>query len=444
VAKAIAFYQRAFGAVVREGAAHADGRVGHAELSIGDARILLADEVPEAGFRAPPSLGGSSVIVHLAVADLDGVFLRARDAGARVLEPVAEADGGRRGKLEDPFGHVWVLAAVPTPPVPSEVARLWERLDLITPFALRVVATLRVADHLIADPRPVEDLAARVGADADALRRLLRYLMARGVFAETGDGRFALTELAHPLRDDHPSGTRRWLDLEGFGGTMDLSFVDLLSTVRAGRSPRALPESGLTDALSASFDDVMEAQSRQQAPAIVAGWEWSAATHVVDVGGGTGTLLVSLLREHAALRGTLVELPRTAVRARRLLAGEGLAGRCAVVSGDLFDLALPTGDVYLLKFVLHGLENEQAILALTRCRAAGGPTAHVLVVERSVASGDDRAAFSAMDLRMLVLGTGRERTLEEYATLAAAAGLRLHRATPTPVGVHLIDLVADR
>jgi hypothetical protein len=185
---------------------------------------------------------------------------------------------------------------------------------------------------------------------------------------------------------------------------------------------------------------MMENQSRQQTPAIVAGYDWSGVRHVVDLGGGTGTLLVGLLRAHPSLRGTLVELPRTADRARKLVAGEGLAERCAVVAGDLFEVPLPPAAVYLLKFVLHGLDDDPATAALQHCREAGGADARVLVVERTAAPGDDRTQFTAMDLRMLILGTGRERTLDEYGALAKRSGLRLTGATPTPVGVHLIEL----
>jgi hypothetical protein len=123
---------------------------------------------------------------------------------------------------------------MPMTPSP-ELLRLWALADVITPLALRVAATLRVADQLPADgsPRPVAELAPQVGADADALSRLLRYLAAREVFSEPVPGGFALSPLADLLRDDHPAASRRWLDLEGFGGRMDLAFVDLLATVRS-------------------------------------------------------------------------------------------------------------------------------------------------------------------------------------------------------------------
>lgn len=322
----------------------------------------------------------------------------------------------------------------------SDITRLWQMADMITPMAIRVVATLHLADHVASGCRTAVELAQRAGADAGAVGRLLRYLVARGLFEEAPTGRFAPTELGALLRDEHPSGTRRWLDLEGFGGTMDLAFFDLLTTVRTGRPPRSAHESELADPIAESFDDMMEAQSRQQTPAIVAGYDWSGVRHVADLGGGTGTLLVGLLRANGSLQGTLVELPRTAERARKLIAAEDLTARCAVVADDLFEASLPAADVYLLKFVLHGLDDDRAAAAVERCREAGGPNVTVLVVERTAAPGDDRTQFTAMDLRMLILGTGRERTLDEYGAVAKRAGLRVTGANPTPVGVHLIEL----
>jgi hypothetical protein len=328
-------------------------------------------------------------------------------------------------------------------PVTSDAERLaalWRQADIITPLALRVAATLRLADHVAAGHDRVVDLARHAGAEPDALRRLLRYLTARGIFSTPRPDRVALNDVAHLLRDDHPSGTRRWLDLEGFGGRMDLAFVDLLRTVRDGHAPRPIHDDELTASLSASFDDMMESQSRVQTPAIVAAYPWSGVRHVVDVGGGTGTQLIGLLRAQAALRGSLVELPRTAERAMRLVAEAGLTPRCTILAGDLFAVALPAADAYLLKFVLHGLDDAAATTALRRCAAAGGPAARVLIVERTAVPGEDLAPFTAMDLRMLILGEGRERTLEEYGALAEGAGLVLAGATPTAVGVHLLEL----
>jgi len=322
---------------------------------------------------------------------------------------------------------------------PVDIAELWRMLDLITPMALRVAATLRIADLIAEGHTELTELSARAGVHSDALSRLLRYLIVRGVFTEPSPNKFALNDLAALLLDEHPSASRRWMDLEGFGGRMDLAFFDLLTTVRAGRPPETDDKANLSDAVAASFDALMESQSRAQAPAIVAAYEWAGVSHVVDVGGGTGTLLAELLRTHPRVQGTLLELPSTAEAGRRLLAETGLANRCEVVEGDLFEVMPKHAQVYLLKFVLHGIADTDAVKTLQRCREAGLPDSRIVVIERTVGPEDDRDQFTSMDMRMLILGHGRERTLDEYAALGNQADLMLGTVTPTTVGVHLIE-----
>ncbi|MGH7563227.1 MAG: methyltransferase [Gemmatimonadota bacterium] len=322
----------------------------------------------------------------------------------------------------------------------DDVTRLWEKLDLMTPMAIRVAASLRISDLIAEGHDHLPELAAGAGAHPDALGRLLRHLTARGVFDEPEPDRFALNDLAAVLLDGHSTATRRWLDLEGFGGRMDLAFFDLLATVRDGRPPESGHKAELPEAIQASYDDVMESQSRAQAGALVAGYDWEGVRQVVDLGGGTGTLLIELLESRPEIRARLVELSGTAERARQVVEEAGLSERCEVIPGDLFEVTPEGADVYVLKFVLHSLEDDQAEEALRRCRQAGGADCRVLVIESTVEPGADRSQFTAMDLRMLILGHGRERTLDEYAALAGKAGLRLSTAIPTTTGAHLIEL----
>ena len=326
----------------------------------------------------------------------------------------------------------------------TSVQELWSKLDLITPMAVRVAATLRVADLIAAGHDDLPALAAKAGSagvDETALGRLLRYLIARGIFVEPERGRFALNDLAEVLLDDHPTSTRGWLDLDGFGGRMDLAFFDLLDVVRSGRPEVTGHEANLSDAESESYDSVMEAQSRAQAPGISRAYDWSRFARVIDVGGGTGTLLAELLRTNPNLRGTLLDLPKAAAKASAVFAEAGVGERAEAIGGDLFEVMPERGDVYVLKFVLHFLEDDEAVHALTRCREARAASGRVVVIERSVAPGDDRKDFTAMDMRMLILGHGRERTVDEYTALAARAGLAVGVVTTTVDDLHLIELV---
>jgi hypothetical protein len=175
-------------------------------------------------------------------------------------------------------------------------------------------------------------------------------------------------------------------------------------------------------AIGASFDATMAVDAGNAA--VADGYDWTTVRRVADIGGGTGTLIAEVLRRHPRLRGTLAELPETAVRARAYLAGLGLDGRCQVVGQSFFD-PLPRGaDAYLLSRVIHDWDDAAASAILRRCAEAAGGTGRVLVIE-SAAAGGDPAAFAEMNLRMLVLTGGRERTIDDYSALAAGAGLQV-------------------
>jgi 2,7-dihydroxy-5-methyl-1-naphthoate 7-O-methyltransferase len=221
-------------------------------------------------------------------------------------------------------------------------------MDLVTPMALRVAATLRLADFLPDDGTgeggDIEDLAERAGANPEALVRTLRHLVQHGVFTEPLPGQFAVNRAAALLRAGQPGAA--WLDLDGFGGQMDLAFTGLAHTVRTGEPAWeqvfGQPFWDYLDAnpaISASFDTVMAVDAGNAAVAEC--YDWSTVRHVADIGGGTGTLIAEVLRRNPHLRGTLADLPETAARARQHLAGLGLDSRCEVVGQSFFDQRRP-------------------------------------------------------------------------------------------------------
>ncbi|MEV6791703.1 methyltransferase [Streptomyces sp. NPDC051320] len=306
-----------------------------------------------------------------------------------------------------------------------------------------MAATLRLADLMAGGAEGVDELAERAGTDADALGRLLRHLTCHGVFAEPSPGRFTLNETAELLRSDQPSGMRTQFDLEEFGGRMDLVFTELMHTVRTGRpaweTAFGAPFWDYLDAhpaVAASFDASMAGSLRSAA---ATGYDWSGIRHVVDVGGGTGALLAEVLRPHTDIRATLVDLPDTVARGRRFLAERGLEGRCEFAGQSFFDPLPSGGDVYLLSAVLHDWGDEPATAILRRCAEAAGERGRVVIVESHGTAGDDPGMFAEMDLRMLVLSGGRERSIDGYRTLAAVAGLATADVRTTPNGHVLID-----
>jgi hypothetical protein len=322
----------------------------------------------------------------------------------------------------------------------ERAARLWAMADLATPMAVRVAATLRIADHIMRGSRTAPELAEATGADAAALERVLRHLVTAGVLARDQSDRYVLTAPGQALRDDHPAGMRAVLDLEGAIGRADLSFVQLLHTVRTGEPAfpaqfgRSFWDDLATDPTrSASFDAQMGADVAAWAPDIVAAYDWGSLGHLVDVGGGNGALLATLLREYPGLRGTVLDLPGAAEAARTALTAAGLADRSDAVAGSFFDPLPPGAGGYLLCAVLHDWDDGSAHAILRRCAQAAGTHGRVFVVEKFVTDTDHR---TEMDLRVLAYFGGRERSLAELTTLAAAAGLRVaavHPAGATPV-----------
>ncbi|MFI6509033.1 methyltransferase [Streptosporangium sp. NPDC050855] len=307
-------------------------------------------------------------------------------------------------------------------------ARLWSLAHLGTPMAIRVAATLRIADRVAAEPRSARELAEQTGAHADALERVLRHLAAKGVLSRDDAGRYALTPLGEPLRTGHPAHLRDMLDIDGAVGRAELSLVRLLHSVRTGEAAYPVQfgrpfwdDLAANPALAASFDARMGADAVERAGEIVSACDWGALGHVVDVGGGDGTLMIALLTRFPALRGTVVDLPGTAETARKALAEAGLADRGDVVPGSFFE-PLPRGrGGYLLSSVVHDWDDEAARTILRRCAEAAGDDGSVFVIERIGPDGE--SPHTAMDLRMLAYYGGKERRAAELAALAADAGL---------------------
>jgi hypothetical protein len=311
--------------------------------------------------------------------------------------------------------------------------RLRELSDFAAPWAVWIAATLRLADHVESGATQPEELAERAGADPDALRRLLRYLVARGVFAEESGG-YANTDLSLLLLDE--GGWRPWLDLDDAPGIWAESWTRLLEAVRTGSPGRDegwyYEELGRTGR-APSFDVLMAAQVRANAQQVAERYDWSSVAHVVDVGGGNGELLRILLAAHPHVRGTLFDLPQVVARVER-------ADRLEVVAGDVFDDPLPSGDAYVLSQILHGWPDDRAAQILARCAEAGADGARVLLVEGLV-SEPPTADEAGFDLFMLTLSGGRERTLDEFRRLAESVGLALRSSQLLSTGSSLVELV---
>jgi SAM-dependent methyltransferase len=302
--------------------------------------------------------------------------------------------------------------------------------------ALSVAAMLGVADHLDTEPRSVDELAHALGADGPSLYRLLRALADVEVFEEL-DGRcFAATELSGLLRSDEPASLRAWATMVGAPFHMR-ALTDLVESIRTGEPAfervhgqtafdyfHDHPEAG------SLFNDAMTGASSPPIAQVMTAYDFSGADTVVDVGGGHGFLLAAILRAHPHLTGVLFDLPGVVSGAPRVLDAAGVGDRASTLAGDFFE-AVPPGDIHLLANVIHDWANDRAVRILANCRAALHPGGRVLLAEAVLPDGREPSAAKLIDLEMLVMGTGRQRTESEYGELFQEAGLELASIGPS-------------
>jgi hypothetical protein len=324
---------------------------------------------------------------------------------------------------------------------PTPAARL---LGLATGYyvscALHTAARLGVADELAGGARDCGSLAAATGADADALRRVLRLLVGAGVLREEPDDRFALTEVGECLRTDAPDGLRDVV-LQFAGTWQQRSWSALEHTVRTSQpgferefGTDVFGYLGAHPAEAAVFHRAMTFFASRTSDAVAEAYDFGRFRILADVGGGHGALLATLLRAHPRLRGVLVDLPEVVAGAGERLAAAGVADRCAVVGGDFFAEVPAGADAYLLKSVVHDWDDERAAAILRNCRRAMPADGTLLLVEMVYPTGFTDSLtdlwVAGSDVNMMLHAGGRERTLDEWAALLARAGLELTGAVP--------------
>ncbi|MDS0140409.1 MULTISPECIES: methyltransferase [unclassified Amycolatopsis] len=303
--------------------------------------------------------------------------------------------------------------------------------ELATPMAIRVAATLGLAEH---GEATAAELASLTDASPSALTCLLDHLVTAGVFAfDAESGRYRPTELGAQLRED---GVKLLLDIDAAGGRADLAFADLLGTITTGRPAyeQRYGRDFWTDLdaeprLRRTFDAQMNWRFRVQAPQIAARFGWGRFARIVDVGGGDGVVLAEILRAHPSVRGSVLDLAPSAAAAARRFAADGLADRAEAVPGSFFDPLPPGADAYVLSDILHDWDDEHAAAILAGCRDAAGDDGTVVVIEPL-----RQAAGTAMDLFMLMCFGGRERTAAELTKLAEDCGLVLRATTKVSDG----------
>lgn len=311
-------------------------------------------------------------------------------------------------------------------PAPQPESTLWTLArGAMATKALGIVADLRIADALADGPRSVAELAAECGVEEDALYRFLRALASDGVFAEDDAAVFRNTPASELLRADHPQS---WRDIAHlFGDVWFRTFVHADAAVRTGEE--TFPTTFGTDFWSwleqhptegASFNRAMASGVDDKVEAI-AGGAWRAGETVVDVGGGNGATLIALLGRQPELNGIVYDLPETAREAEALVGASDVADRCRVVAGSFFE-GVPAGDTYFLSGILHDWDDEPVQAILHNIRTAARPGARLVIRDAVIPPGNEPHGNKWLDLLMLVLLRGRERTEEQWRRLLEDAG----------------------
>jgi hypothetical protein len=301
--------------------------------------------------------------------------------------------------------------------------------------ALYVAAKLGVADHLTEKPQSSEALARAIDVHPGALYKLLRFLESLGLFSEPEPGIFALTTLGAHLRNDAPSGFHTQILMNA-----ELHWHlwgELMYTITTGQAAdQRVYGMPIFDYLqqhpekAALFNEEMTRFIATMAPAVVAAYDFSSFGTIVDVGGGHGTLLATVLQANPQAHGVLFDLPITVEGARQHMATLGLSERCTCVGGDFF-ASVPAGDCIILSAVISDWDDEQSVRILTNCRQAIAPEGRLLLLERLLIPEEPAPPTAFLDLAMLISGGGTGRSQGEFRNLLAGAGFDLMRVVPT-------------
>jgi predicted transcriptional regulator len=308
--------------------------------------------------------------------------------------------------------------------------------------ALYVAAELGIADILANGPRSITELAALTSSHPRSLYRLLRMLASEGVFAETVDRHFELTEKGRLLQSGFLRDFARMVgdaDWNGFGA--------LLHNIKTGEPAfNQVHGVGFFDYLSAHpeaqerFDRGMANGADAENPPIAAAYDFSQYHRIVDVGGGRGGFLAEVLKAHVGPRGVLFDQPQV-VDTPEYLQRAGVLDRCEVVGGSFFESVPVGGDLYVLKRVMHDWPDDVCAGILRACRNAVAKDGRVVVIDAVIPPGNTPDLNKTVDLLMMVLLDGRERSADEFSALFASADLKLTRVVPTPSRLSVVEAI---
>jgi hypothetical protein len=310
-----------------------------------------------------------------------------------------------------------------------------------------VAAKLSVADLLAAGPKTVEQLAIETGSHAPSLYRLLRGLASHGIFREEQHHLFVNTPTSDMLRTD-VEGSLRYPLMMTMGGEHYDAWGNMLHAVKTGETAfdakfgeSIWPFFERNPENARIFDQAMTDFTRSVDPALLRAYDFSPFKHVIDIGGGHGAMISAIVKKHAHLRGTVFDQPYVAAQALKALAASGLNGRCNAVGGDFFEAVPAGGDCYTMTFILHDWDEQKSARILLNIRKAIAKHGKLLVIDTVVQEGNGQDFAKLMDLNMLAMTGGRERTAKEFATLLKAGGFQLTKVIKTDSFFGIVEAV---
>jgi hypothetical protein len=312
--------------------------------------------------------------------------------------------------------------------------------------AIYAAAKFGIADLLKDGPRSVEQLAEATQTHPGALYRLLRALASVGIFSEGQSRQFSLTPLAEPLRSDAPE-SKRALALM-MGGDQFRTWAEIAYSIQTGRTAfDKVFGKPIFDYLAEHpedariFDEAMTGIHGRETGSILDAYDFSNIGVLADIGGGNGSQIAAVLEKYPQMKGLVFDLPHVVERTQERIAATGLTDRCTLVGGNFFESVPAGADAYMMRHIIHDWDDEKSLTILRNCHAAMPDGGKLLLIESVIPPGNEPFAGKLLDLVMLLIPGGKERTEAEYRTLLDEGGFKLSRIVPTGSEISIIEAV---
>jgi hypothetical protein len=329
-------------------------------------------------------------------------------------------------------------------PTPEAVQQAFQLMTgHIVASAVNIAARLGLPDRLAAGPRTADDLARETGVHGEALYRLMRALASVGMFEEQSDHTFALTPVGAALCEGPVRRMALWIagefNFRVYANAMHSVQTSESAVMKTAGVDGPFAAFARDPELSQVFNDAMTGFSAFVVPAVLEAYDFTGIGTLVDVAGGHGALLSEILKKYPEMRGVVMDLDHVVAGATPYIASQGLADRATAVAGDFFKAVPPGGDAYIMKHIIHDWYDDKAAVILSNIRKVLPKDGRVILVESVIPAGNEPGMGKVMDLEMLVMAGGKERSEQEFRSLFERSGLTLTRIVPTKAPLSVVE-----